>query len=210
MQETLSAGDYEAVAAVAPWAAKLRGLLDNDPKAHTERAGRVTTDNGRGRSPRQTNAGSDSVVAQRPIRRRVRPPKSSEYPKFRADGEHLVKIGWSKSKKKEYEHRAPKRVLEELARFLGEASKKTARFSMEDVLPLGDPDDGRELPSYQVYLCLAWLRHIDLVQKHGKDGYSLHPDLNLHEHLASSWDELPDRMDVMAARPPAESSGVSP
>ena len=39
MQEAMGAGDYESLVCVAPWAAKLRALLDVDGTASTRRVG---------------------------------------------------------------------------------------------------------------------------------------------------------------------------
>ena len=41
---------------------------------------------------------------------------------------------------------------------------------MEDVLPLGYAG-GKEIPSYQAYLALAWLRSVEAIRKDGREGY---------------------------------------
>jgi hypothetical protein len=37
--------------------------------------------------------------------------KLGQYPSFVREGDNLVKIGWSKTQKAEYEHKSPKRLL---------------------------------------------------------------------------------------------------
>ena len=93
-----------------------------------------------------------------PPPRRIR-AKKDQYPQFQWEdnGNTLVKIGWSKKKRQEYRDRAPKRVLELLKRKLDKLGKNGNVFTMEDVLPLNDPDTGKEISSYQVYLCVAYL-----------------------------------------------------
>src|SRR5690242_12483328 len=70
-----------------------------------------------------------------------------EYPKFLREGENLVKIGWSKTAKAEYEHKSPKRVLEVLASSL--VSAKGKRIAMDKMLPLKDPVTGGAFSDYQ-------------------------------------------------------------
>lgn len=85
--------------------------------------------------------------------------KKDQYPQFKWEdnGNTLVKIGWSKKKRKEYLHRAPKRVLELLKKKVDKIGANGKVFTMEDVLPLTAPDTGKEIASYQVYLCVAYL-----------------------------------------------------
>ena len=63
---------------------------------------------------------------------------------------------------------------------------------MEDVLPLHD-EEHAEIPSYQVYLSLAWLREIRAVAQHGRDGYSVRSPSDLRRLVTESWQLLRDR-----------------
>ena len=60
-------------------------------------------------------------------------------------------------------------------------------FTMEDVLPLFDADSGREVPSYQAYLVLAWLRSAGVVVQHGRQGYSLEKGTDLDAVVERQW-----------------------
>jgi hypothetical protein len=118
---------------------------------------------------------------------------SPKYPLFVREGGNLVKIGWSKSEKKEYEHKAPRHVLKLLASVLSKVAAGSKRITMRQVLPLTDRTNGSEVPSYQTYLCLAWLRSIGLVRQHGRQGYSIPNGLILESSVENRWQELRER-----------------
>ncbi|HZL37987.1 MAG TPA: hypothetical protein VFC78_21910 [Tepidisphaeraceae bacterium] len=138
-----------------------------------------------------TEIAASSLPFHRPT-----PPKRSrkgDYPKFVRDGDSLVKVGWSKTEKAEYEHRSPKRVSLVLATALAEAGAKGRRFTMDNVLPLNDPTDSTPLPDYQCYLCLAWLRREEIVIQHGRQGYSVPKNGDLPTAVERAWARLPVR-----------------
>ena len=113
-----------------------------------------------------------------------------EYPRFRRDGESLVKIGWSKSAKAEYEHRAPKPIAGALLKAIAALESKMPVFTVDALLPLADPSDNTEIPGYQVYLALAWLRKEGIVRQHGREGYSLMVKSELDKLLEERWNAL--------------------
>lgn len=115
------------------------------------------------------------------------------YPRFRRDEDNLVKIGWSKTSKAEYEHRAPKCVVNALLKAVLKAGQKSPIFTVEALLPLVDTGNGTEIPAYQVYLALAWLRTEGLVHQHGREGYSLLVTSNLEKTVEERWNALPDK-----------------
>ncbi len=102
-----------------------------------------------------------------------------------------MKIGWSKREKAPYEHRAPKRVLQLLVESLLRVGGSGQRFTTDDVLPLRE--EGTEIPTYQSYLTLAWLREVGLIVQHGRQGYSLLPGANLTQESDRLWNLLPAR-----------------
>lgn len=115
------------------------------------------------------------------------------YPKFLRDGDTIIKLGWSKSAKAEYEHKAPKRILTNLLATLAKLGATKKRATMDDVLPLKDPVSGTEVPAYQAYLCLAWLRSVGIVTQHGRQGYSLAKKDDLSAHAEECWRQLATR-----------------
>ena len=143
-------------------------------------------------------------TAERPVagmrselhRARVRRPSTGpgngrKYPIFEREGDRLVKIGWSKKKRAEYEHRASREAVlcfvQHLADHVGEAEL----FDMESLLPVPDSTGG-DVPDYQAYLTLRWLQEVGAVEKRGRDGYLLlTPELG--SKLAQFWSAVPVR-----------------
>jgi hypothetical protein len=103
---------------------------------------------------------------------RKRKPKGA-YPRFYRRDDSLIKIAWSKRERNEYQHKGPWRVVELLAAAIAEKGANGRLFTAEDILPLGDRSDGSEVPSYQAYLALAWMRSEGLVVQHGRRGYTV-------------------------------------
>lgn len=146
------------------------------------------------RSSEATNSLSASkdvrpiAESKMPIRGRN---KLGQYPRFVRDGDSLVKIGWSKSERAEYEHKSPKRLLAVLCGSLTGANGK--RIAMDKVLPLKDPINESTFPDYQSYVCLAWLKSAGLVIQHGRQGYSLPKGTDLEKSVETHWTNLPTR-----------------
>ncbi len=103
-----------------------------------------------------------------------------------------MKIGWSKSDRATYEHRSPRSILQNLVRRVAEIGGNGLRFTTEQLLPLLD-ENGSELPSYQCYLCLAWLVAEGLIERHGRQGYTLHGQGDLTQAVEAAWQGLPKR-----------------
>ena len=101
-------------------------------------------------------------------------------------GKHVVKLGWSKREKKPYEHRAPKCIIDLVSAKLQLVGSGGRRFTTDDLVPLSDPEGRGEVPTYQVYLCLAWMRTEGLVKQHGRQGYSLASGANLRPRVRQS------------------------
>ncbi len=116
----------------------------------------------------------------------------SRYPLFVRSGSDLVKISWSKTKRAEYEHRTPWRNAEDVVGALVRVGAGGARFTMEDVLPVRRQESDEEVPAYQAYAVLAWLRQEDLVAQYGRRGYSIATD-DLETAVAQRGATLPNR-----------------
>jgi hypothetical protein len=103
-------------------------------------------------------------------------PKKDMYPQFdwENDGQTLVKTGWSRKKRKEYRHRAPKKVLDQVQKKLEKLGAGGKLFTMEDVIPIMDPDTDKEISSYQIYLYVAYLQQQGKITR-TRDGLKLQP-----------------------------------
>lgn len=77
-------------------------------------------------------------------------------------------MGWSKKDGAVYEHRTDKDIALAVSLYLAETPKDRT-FRMDDLLPI--EIEGNQVPLYQAYLVLAWLRELELIIKQGKDGY---------------------------------------
>lgn len=115
-----------------------------------------------------------------------------EYPRFEREGDRLIKIGWSKKRREQYEHRAPRDAVLAFIRHLASHAQEGQVFAMEDVLPVPDFSGG-EVPAYQAYLTLAWLQHAGAVEKKGRDGYSLLGGSLADDGFAKLWADVPAR-----------------
>lgn len=199
-------GDYDSVRLLADWAKQLRELIHGSagneaPKASVEAAGA-------GQMDLNLRSGNYQIVPPKPSVRIKRVPNkrsqrestrqkarrraagAGEYPKFFRDREELVKVGWSKRERAIYQHKAPKRVLFLLVEALKRIGQNGDRFSMEQVLPLHDPLNDSDVPSYQAYLSLAWLRVEEIIVQHGRQGYALPKDTDIAAMAEARWRQL--------------------
>ena len=113
------------------------------------------------------------------------------YPQFFRDGDRLVKIAWSKKERRPYEHKAPQAIVQALLDKVRKKKGEGKVFEAVEVLPLANAA-GEEYPSYQSYLALAWLRHIRVVNKKGREGYVVKPNAATAEKIEQAWASLPN------------------
>ena len=123
---------------------------------------------------------------------RTRNPGDRPLPVFQVDddGQTLVKVGYSKSDRREYEHRSPREVLDRLTSLVTKLGAGGRRFTTEQILPPGE-DQLADLPSYQVYLCLALLVRTGLLVRHGRQGYTVPEGADLKQAVDQAWSNLP-------------------
>ena len=145
LAQAASSGDYDAVIKLTSWARTVAGL----------KGGALTS----------VSEGSKTALKRKAA--------GTTYPRFERRGDSLVKIGWSKREKAEYEHRAP---LGAVALVADKVRKKGADgriFQISGLLPCESADGETIVPDYQVYLVVAWWRELGLLEQHGRQGYSL-------------------------------------
>ena len=182
-------GDYDAVMSITDWAMRLRSSrMEASSVATTARVQPVDP------SPKAAAASRPSLRSM--ARRKnvivsASTPRAPEYPRFLRDSDGLVKVGWSKTNSEPYEHKAPKSVVDAIVNRVDEVGSKHSTFDVESLGPIKS-GDGSDIPSYQVYVCLAWLRLAKLVTQHGRKGYSLSNGA-VASQVETAWRQLPGR-----------------
>lgn len=159
-----AAGDrqYADVATLAAVSEQLHNLIqsinDNGRTPEPSIAVRVTDSSG---------SAAHKLGSRRGIAK-AKNERANAYPRFARSGHRLVKIAWSKKDGAEYEHRAPHIAVLAVVSSLRKLG--SGEFSMDELAQVRDKY-GNEVPSYQVYLVMAWLRAWGAVRKIGRGGY---------------------------------------
>jgi len=181
MERALREQRYSEVAQIAQLAEGITKLL----------AGRAVA----GSVDGGTSPTSREVMQKQPLSstsKKTRRTGERDYPRFEREGDRLIKVGWSKKNKAEYEHRASFGTVIAFAKHLATHASEGEVFAMENLLPVQD-EEGQEIPDYQAYLTLAWLRHAGVVRKKGRDGYVLRSGSSIVERIHELWGDLNQR-----------------
>jgi hypothetical protein len=112
------------------------------------------------------------------------------YPRFLREGDQLVKVGWSRRLREEYQHKAPRRAVDLVVASIAKAGGNGKLIKPEQVMPVHDAADLCDVPVYQVYVTLAWLKAAGLVTAHGRSGYSIRRGQDLAGAVKSAWNKL--------------------
>ena len=124
-----------------------------------------------------------------PVKTKRKTRAKSGYPKFVRDEDRLVKIGWSKKNREEYEHRVPREAVLTFLRHLNGNVEEAKVFDIEGLLPVQD-SAGEDVPGYQIYVVVAWLREARVIEKKGRDGYFIRDKSVLSGELNDLWESL--------------------
>ncbi len=188
--ETLDSKRYAEVAEIARMADGLSALLglsfihptSGQP---TSPVGRVADDGDVGplcRVPRK--------VAGAPRARKGR------YPRFVRDACRLVKIGWSKKKRQEYEHRSAKDSVMTVVKGLAARQIRRSPFRIDEVMPMRAVDTKFDVPAYVIYMTVAWLQQGGAIRKRGREGYAISSNADLCRTAEELWDTTPIAVDA--------------
>lgn len=176
--QALRDSDYAALEQVAGIARQLESILAGEVVEATAP-----------KSPKVTD-----VSPKKPLlikkNKRKRKTASAGTPSFYRAKSELVKVGISKVSKGTYEHRAPFEVAIRLSRELSKVSHSEELFRMDDFLPSLGKVKGREVPSYQAYLCLAWMRSEGIVVQHGRRGYTVPEPAKVEQAVQKKFEGL--------------------
>jgi hypothetical protein len=160
MTSLVANGDYEELPALAVLAGRLAELAAGEPAAVTA-AGSET------QASRVLAIPDVALVAEpKPAKKKL------DYPRFERSEDRLIKVGWSKKDREEYEHKASKATARAVFEAIADASSSRDFVRVEDVLRVrGEQEE--EIPSYQIYLVIAWLRSGGAIEKEGNEGYRI-------------------------------------
>lgn len=187
--EALETDQFSDAILLAEWAAAIARLLgtvcrtlhDNSPRTSPSE---VVS------QPTSENPPTQRTQAPRRQRRKSSSANGKGYPRFFRIGGDLIKEGWSKKGREPYQHRAPKRVVLAVAEAIAVSERRKGEpITAESFMPVRD-DRGGEVPAYQSYLCLAWLRQEGLVIQHGRQGYTVPEPAALVQDVERHWNEL--------------------
>jgi hypothetical protein len=118
----------------------------------------------------------------------------AEYPTFLREGTDLVKVGRSRSSPDLYEHRAPRDLVDHVVKAVFSVGSTGKRFSADAVLKQVSSGQGAgTVPSYQVYVALAWLKWSGLIIQHGRQGYTVASPQRFGDVVRSAWEQLGTR-----------------
>lgn len=79
--------------------------------------------------------------------------------------------------------------MQKVLRVIEAKSKNRTLFNLEDLL-LFFGEDGTEVPSYQLYLVVAWLKKANLLIQHGRRGYTVVSGHDLTTQAEQHWSKL--------------------
>lgn len=136
--------------------------------------------------------GRAATPSEKRLRVASKEGSTKKYPRFERDSTRLIKVGWSKKRKAEYEHRVPLDITAIVVDRLKDAAANGRRFEVEELLPIVT-DNGEEIPAYQIYAVIAWLRGKLVIERIGRDGYLMKHGLEAPETFDRLWGELPER-----------------
>jgi hypothetical protein len=186
LQDAASRGDYDCLEQVTEWARQMSAIVQQTGEPPGGRASPPAQAVG---APVALPLGDSSPAPARRTASKGRRSKKAGYPRFEKLGGDLVKIAWSRKEKSEYRHKAPRAIVDLLVARLLELSPGGESVTTDVLFPLVEPNGG-EVPSYQAYLCLAWMRHLKVVAQDGRSGYHVLDAMNLRATVAEGWKAL--------------------
>lgn len=161
MTTLVAEGKYDELPALAALAARLSELTTSgNGRAEVSRSQAL---------PRNDASAQDNAVD---AKSRTAKQEPLDYPRFERSEDRLIKVGWSKKDREEYEHKASKEAARAVFDAIANASASRDFVRVEDVLRVRGKEE-EEMPSYQIYLVIAWLRSSGALEREGNEGYRI-------------------------------------
>lgn len=117
---------------------------------------------------------------------------NSAYPRFLIREDQLVKLGWSSSNRREYEHRVPRESVEAFVEHVASLRKNRFPVTAESIVKALQKDDPPRILGYQVYVVAAWLKTLNFLLPEGRQGYFIADGVDLSSGVAAAWQDLRD------------------
>ena len=118
--------------------------------------------------------------------KRKRPKKETTFPRFEVRNATLYRIGWSKKKNEQYEHKVPHDTVTEVVNAMVSLTQSgSGPFTVEQIARRTDQTSSVSVPSYQVYVVIGWLRAHNLIEQIGRNGYQM--PSNLVDEFEALW-----------------------
>jgi hypothetical protein len=196
ISEAAAAGQYEEIPALAALALR----ISSSSTANGQGDGTVVSEHSSELGANHTSDAMDEIGSV-PVAVAVDEPGRIEsasgrtkYPCFYRQGGKLVKIGWSKNSQGEYEHKAGRAVVDAVVAAVLKATAKRARFDIEELGTVHLDAQRSPVPSYQLYLVVAWLRSAGLIAHVGRRHYQLGGTRgNITNRVKQEWNTLEER-----------------
>jgi len=183
--QAAAAGEYADTTEVVQLAEKLGQMARNGEAGRTDSS---KVQPAHARAPAGKSSASGSQHATRSNDKAKSKPTTSEYPKFAIRDNEIIRIGWSKTDKATYEHRATRKRVECVCDAILRLAKTSNLVSTDELLPVIDPLNGTEVPAYQVYVCLGWLKNKHAIKAVGRQGYDVVNDGQIVREALKHWD----------------------
>jgi hypothetical protein len=103
---------------------------------------------------------------------------SLRYPRFLARRGTLYRVAWSRKTKSEYEHKVPKDNVTAIVQAMAAAADAGVEpVTVDAILARVNRMNAVQVPQYQVYLVIGWLRYAKHIEQVGRDGYRIPRDI---------------------------------
>ena len=177
LAEAAKAADYEGVLSVTSLARAVGELAvavekDKAPSLVLQHDRSLGTEDRPPPPASRAAAQPRTKSSRKPRKKRPRRGKrraKRDTPRFFWRGGHLVKVARSK-KSGNYSHRTPEKELWSVVRAVSRLGAGNVLFTAEAMMEAVGAD-GQEVPSYQAYLVLSWLKSEALIEPEGRQGY---------------------------------------
>lgn len=119
------------------------------------------------------NRGNAFVARDQP------PNEKKSYPIFQVRNGTLYRTAWSRKKNAEYEHKVPKQTVDQVIQAMARVADTDSRpITVEAILSTANSMSVLEIPQYQAYLVISWLRYANCIDQIGRDGYRIPVDIS--------------------------------